>query len=78
MTEKLGAELDKIGRVKVTPYCTVPGRDEVAVLGDLIHFPREKYGQPLPAVAQVALQSGKLVARNIVRRSKGEPPLPFK
>lgn len=77
MTEMLGGELDEIGRVKVTPYCTVPGRDEVAVLGDLIHFPRHKDGQPLPAVAQVALQSGKLVAQNVVRRSKGEPPLPF-
>jgi NADH dehydrogenase len=52
MTEQLGTELDGMGRVKVTPYCTVP-------------------------VAQVALQSGKLVAQNIVRRMKGEAPRPF-
>lgn len=77
VTEQLDAELDGMGRVKVTPYCTVPGRDEVAVLGDLIHYPRKKDGQPLPAVAQVALQSGELVARNILRRLRGEAPKPF-
>lgn len=77
MAQYLGAELDGMGRVKVTPYCTVPGRDEVAVLGDLIHFQGKKDGQPLPAVAQVALQSGKLVAKNILRRLAGEPPRPF-
>jgi len=77
MAAELGAELDPMGRVKVTPYCTVPGRQEVAVLGDLIHLPSKRTGQPLPAVAQVALQSGKLVAENIVRRVNGEPPKPF-
>ena len=77
MTEQLGAELDSMGRVKVTPYCTVSGRDEVAVLGDLIHLSSKTNGQPLPAVAQVALQSGKLVANNILRRMKGEAPRPF-
>jgi NADH dehydrogenase len=78
LTQDLGAELDEIGRVKVTPYCTVPGRAEIAVLGDLIRFPREKDGEPLPAVAQVALQSGKLVATNILRECKGKSPIPFR
>lgn len=77
ITEQLDAELDDLGRVKVTPYCTVPGRDEIAVLGDLIHYPRKKDGQPLPAVAQVALQSGDLVARNILRRLKKQEPKAF-
>lgn len=77
MTEHLGADLDPLGRVKVTPFCTVPGRDEIAVIGDLINFPRNKDGEPLPAVAQVALQSGKLVARNILRRCRGEAPNAF-
>jgi NADH dehydrogenase len=77
MGAQLGAELDDMGRVKVTPYCTVPGRDEVAVLGDLIHFPSKKDGKPLPAVAQVALQSGDLAGKNILRRLQGKPPKPF-
>jgi NADH dehydrogenase len=78
LTEQLGAECDDIGRVKVTPYCTVPGRDEVAVIGDLISFASEKDGKQLPAVAQVALQSGKLVAKNILRRCRGDSRAPFK
>jgi NADH dehydrogenase len=77
ITRHLGAELDGRGCVKVTPYCTVPGRDEIAVVGDLIHLPRRKDGRPLPAVAQVALQSGKLVAKNIMRRIEGMPPRRF-
>lgn len=77
LANQLGADVDGIGRVKVTPYCTLPGHDEVGVLGDLIHFPNKKDGEPLPAVAQVALQSGKLVGRNILRSLRGEPPKPF-
>jgi NADH dehydrogenase len=78
LTEQLGSELDEIGRVKVTPYCTVPLHDEVAVVGDLIRLPRDGSAEPLPAVAQVALQSGKLVAQNILRCVRGEAPQPFK
>lgn len=78
LTAQLGAELDGLGRVKVTPYCTVPGHDEVAVIGDLICFPSEKTGKPLPAVAQVALQSGRLVAKNILRSHRGEAPEHFR
>ncbi len=77
LTAQLGADLDSLGRVKVTPYCTVPGHDEVAVIGDLVHFPSRKNGKPLPAVAQVAIQSGKLVARNILRRCRGQEPERF-
>ncbi|MGD8316107.1 MAG: NAD(P)/FAD-dependent oxidoreductase [Myxococcales bacterium] len=77
LTAHLDAELDGMGRVKVTPQCTVPRHDEIAVVGDLIHFPRKKDGLPHPAVAQVALQSGKLVAQNILRRLAAKPPEPF-
>jgi NADH dehydrogenase len=77
ITGELEAELDGMGRVKVTPYCTVPGHDEIAVVGDLIHFPRKKDGLPHPAVAQVALQSGKLVAQNILHRLADQSPQPF-
>lgn len=78
LSEQLGADLDELGRVKVTPQCTVPGRDEIAVIGDLMSFPSKDNGPPLPAVAQVALQSGKLVASNILRSCRGEPPAHFK
>ncbi|RZO55397.1 MAG: NAD(P)/FAD-dependent oxidoreductase [Sandaracinaceae bacterium] len=63
LTEGLGAERDRAGRVKVEPDLTVPGRPEVYVLGDLISL--EQDGEPLPGVAQTAIQSGKFAAEQI-------------
>jgi NADH:ubiquinone reductase (H+-translocating) len=61
-----GAETDRAGRVRVEPDCTLPGRPEVFVIGDLMALDR------LPGVAQVAIQSGQHAARQIVRRLRGE------
>ncbi len=63
LTAKLGCELDRAGRVKVTPGLTVPGHPEIFVLGDLIHL--EQDGALLPGVAQTALQSGAFAAEQI-------------
>lgn len=71
LTTFLGAELDRMGRVKVAPDLTVPGHPEVYVLGDLIHL--EQDGQLLPGVAQTALQSGRFAADQIEREVLGYP-----
>jgi NADH dehydrogenase len=82
----LGAETDRAGRVKVNPDLTVPGRSNVFVIGDtasiaaptrnLLGFP--KGVQPLPGVAQPAIQEGKYVARVVRRRIAGKSPVaPF-
>ncbi|MCA9610614.1 MAG: NAD(P)/FAD-dependent oxidoreductase, partial [Myxococcales bacterium] len=63
LTTKLGCELDRMGRVKVTPGLTVPDHPEVFVLGDLVHL--EQDGELLPGVAQTALQSGAFAAEQI-------------
>jgi len=60
----LGAPLDRMGRVKVRPDLTVPGRPEVFVVGDLAYLEDEQ-GEPLPGVAPVAMQQGEYVARRI-------------
>jgi len=65
-----GAELDRAGRVKVNPDCTLPGHPEIFVIGDLMTLDH------LPGVAQVAMQQGKYAARTIERRIKGRPALP--
>jgi NADH dehydrogenase len=57
-----GDALDRAGRVKVEPDCTLPGHPEVFVIGDLMSLDQ------LPAVAQVAIQSGGHVAHTIIRR----------
>jgi NADH dehydrogenase len=61
-----GVELDRAGRVKVEPDCTLPGHPEVFVVGDLMSLDR------LPGVAQVAVQSGRHAAQTIVRRLSGD------
>ncbi len=70
----LGAEADRIGRVKVGPDLSVPGRAELFVVGDVATF--EQDGRPLPGVAQVALQQGRHVARVIAARLAGSAPPP--
>ncbi len=64
LTAQLGAELDRMGRVKVEPDLLVPGHPEICALGDLIHL--EQDGALLPGVAQTAMQSGRFAARQIV------------
>lgn len=71
----LGAPLDRAGRVKVEPGLTIPGRNDVFVIGDLAAF--EQHGQPVPGVAPAAIQMGRHAVRNVVRGLRGEPPLPF-
>jgi len=61
-----GAEVDRAGRVKVRPDCTLPGHPEIFVIGDLMSLDN------LPGLAQVAIQSGYHAARTIVRRLRGD------
>jgi NADH dehydrogenase len=72
----LGAPLDRAGRVEVTPILTVPGHDEVQVIGDLASV---KYdGKSVPGVAPAAIQMGRYAARAIVDRLRGRTPAPFR
>jgi NADH dehydrogenase len=71
----LGAPLDRAGRVQVTQFLTVPGHDEIFVVGDLAHVEQE--GQPVPGVAPAAMQMGKHAARNMRFQIDGTPMLPF-
>jgi len=62
-----GAEVDRAGRVRVNPDCTLPGFPEVFVVGDLMALDN------LPGVAQVAIQSGRYAAAQITHRLAGKP-----
>ena len=70
----LGAETDRIGRIKVKPDLTVPQHPEILVVGDTAFI--EETGKPLPGVAQVAIQSGKYAAHVIRQQVIGRAPLP--
>jgi NADH dehydrogenase len=62
-----GAEIDRGGRVKVQPDCSLPGHPEVFVVGDMMSL------NDYPGVAQVAMQQGKYAADQIRRRLKRKP-----
>ncbi|WP_312468964.1 NAD(P)/FAD-dependent oxidoreductase [Neobacillus sp.] len=62
--EKSGFEAMR-GRVKVQPDLRVPGFDEVFIIGDSSLVINEEINRPYPPTAQIAMQQGELVARNI-------------
>jgi NADH dehydrogenase len=72
LAERNGSEVDRAGRVQVQPDCSLPGRPEVFVVGDLMAL------NGLPGVAEVAMQSGHHAARTIVRGLRGKPSKPFR
>ncbi|MCI0452211.1 MAG: NAD(P)/FAD-dependent oxidoreductase [Candidatus Latescibacteria bacterium] len=67
---RFGATRDRGGRMRVTPHLTLPGRDDVYVIGDLALVDGPG-GRPLPGVAPVAMQQGAYVARRILGRTEG-------
>ncbi len=76
LARSLGVPLDRAGRVKVEPTLTVPGHDNVFVVGDLASFVQD--GKPVPGVAPAAMQMGRHVARSIRRRLEGKPVEAFR
>ncbi len=72
------AELDRSGRVIVEPDCSLPGRQEVFVIGDLASY-HHGTERPLPGLAAVAMQQGRYVARLLHHRLHGRAaPPPFR
>jgi NADH:ubiquinone reductase (H+-translocating) len=80
-TNPLGARLpgDKGhgGTVKVEEDLSLAGPPEVFAIGDFATRPGHG-GEPLPQVAQVAIQGGRHVAANIKRHLAGQPTRPFR
>jgi NADH dehydrogenase len=69
--KKLGAQVDRAGRVLVNPDLSIPGHPEVLVIGDLAAL-KDEHGRWLPGVAPVAIQQGKATAHNIRRELRHE------
>ena len=76
LAEATGAEVDRGGRVMVEPDFSVPSHPDIFVIGDLAHYTHQT-GEPLPGVAQVAIQAGRYVADSIKRRAANKPVRPF-
>jgi NADH dehydrogenase len=65
------------GRVKVDRYLRVLDHPEVYAAGDLASVVDPRTGHVLPPLAQVALEEGETVARNLDAELKGRQPEPF-
>lgn len=65
------------GRVVVDDRLRIPGRPEIAVIGDLAATP-DGAGGLLPQVAPVAIQGGRLVAANLLAELQGRDQAPFR
>jgi NADH dehydrogenase len=76
LARTLGVPLDRAGRVVVNPDLSVPGHEEIFVVGDLAAV--EDDGKPVPGLAPAAIQGGRQTAANIVRRLRGDPTRPFR
>jgi NADH dehydrogenase len=75
VARSIGLEVNKAGRVPVQPTLQLDG-GPVFCLGDMAEF--TECGEPLPAMAPVAMQQGKHCGENVVRRARGESVLPFR
>ncbi len=65
-------------RIKVDTFCKVEGSDNIYAIGDIASMVSEAYPNAHPQVAQVALQQGQLLAKNLIRKSNGQTEKPFK
>jgi NADH dehydrogenase len=61
------------GRVKVDQYLRVLDRPDIYVAGDLASVTDPGTGHVLPPLAQIALEEGETVARNLDAELRGEP-----
>jgi NADH:ubiquinone reductase (H+-translocating) len=71
--EKSGFEAMR-GRVKVQSDLRAPGHDNVFIIGDSSLVINEEINRPYPPTAQIAMQQGEVVARNLAAlvRNKSE------
>jgi NADH dehydrogenase len=68
-----GLELDRSGRIAVAANCSLPTHPEVFVIGDMMSL------NGLPGVAEVALQSGRHAAKEIIGSLRANSqPRPFR
>jgi NADH dehydrogenase len=76
LTQSLGVEIDRSGRVSVENDLTLPGHKNVFAIGDMTIFHQD--GKPLPGVSPVAMQMGRCVARNIKNDLANKPRQTFR
>jgi len=77
LSRRLGVPLAPGGRVPVGPDLSLASHSEVFVAGDQAQV-RDAAGRDLPALAPVALQQGRFIARQIRAELRGQPRESFR
>jgi NADH dehydrogenase len=77
LSRRLGVTLGPGGRVPVGSDLSLASHSEVFVAGDQAAA-KDEAGRDLPALAPVALQQGRFIARQIRRELRGEPRESFR
>ena len=70
--------IEKGNRIRTDNICLVAGSKNIFAIGDVAAMITEATPKGHPGVAQVAIQMGDNVGKNIIRLIKGEPTEPFK
>ncbi|MCW3085227.1 MAG: NAD(P)/FAD-dependent oxidoreductase [Bacteroidetes bacterium] len=71
------AAIARANRIKVDRYNKVEGYNNIYAIGDIAWMTEEKYPNGHPQVAQVAIQEGDLLAKNLKNQLLGKPLKPF-
>ncbi|MDW7691288.1 NAD(P)/FAD-dependent oxidoreductase [Flammeovirgaceae bacterium SG7u.111] len=71
-------QVGKQNRILVDEFNRIKGHDNVFAIGDVALMINDDTPQGHPMVAQVAIQQGSNVAKNIYKWLKGKDPKPFK
>lgn len=77
LIKSLGVETDKLGRVIVNDNLSINETNNIFVIGDAASVKNDK-GENLPAIAPVAIQQGKYVAKIIAEGLTENPHKKFK
>ncbi|HEU5079657.1 MAG TPA: NAD(P)/FAD-dependent oxidoreductase [Opitutaceae bacterium] len=64
LTKQLGVEVDRAGRIKVLPDCSIPGHPEAYAAGDIASLV-DKNGKTVPGVSPAAMQMAEHAAKVI-------------
>jgi NADH:ubiquinone reductase (H+-translocating) len=79
LAEALGLPRSRSGRIEVDEHLRVRderARGHIYAIGDIASFVQD--GKEVPMLSAPAMQQGRLVAANILRTLRGEPPRPFR
>ncbi len=69
--DKVGASVDRAGRITIEPNLTIAGHDNVMLIGDMTSFPHQGE-RILPGLAPVAMQQGQYAAKRINQAAVGK------